>query len=127
MTITDYQTCFLGLANRCKGLSESHQINIFTAGLRDPLNTNVELEQPATLEEAMPLARAYEQRLSMTLDPPTRPGSRPAYGRTKQMALLALPPAMGGQTGAPITTATELRFKRLTVAEMAAKHAWGKC
>jgi hypothetical protein len=29
--VVDYQTHFLELINRCKGLSEKHQINIFTA------------------------------------------------------------------------------------------------
>jgi hypothetical protein len=43
-TVTDYQTRFLALVNCCKGLTEPHQIDIFTAGLRDPLKTDVELE-----------------------------------------------------------------------------------
>jgi hypothetical protein len=56
-TITDCQTRFLALVNRYKGLTELHQINIFTTSLCDPLKTDVELEQSATLEEAMALAR----------------------------------------------------------------------
>jgi hypothetical protein len=71
-TVADYQTRFLALVNRCKGLTEPHQINIFTADLCDPLKTDVELEQPANLEEAMALARAYEHRLAMSAEPPTR-------------------------------------------------------
>jgi hypothetical protein len=39
---------------------EKHHINIFTAGLRNPLKTDVELENHATLEEAMALACTYE-------------------------------------------------------------------
>jgi hypothetical protein len=70
-TVVDYQTRFLALVNHCKVLTEPHRINIFTAGLRDPLKTDVELEQPTTLEEAMALARAYEQRLAMPADPLT--------------------------------------------------------
>jgi hypothetical protein len=33
--VTDYQTRLLALINHCKGLSEPHQINIFTASVRD--------------------------------------------------------------------------------------------
>jgi hypothetical protein len=80
--VADYQTRFLVLVNRCKGLSENHQIEIFTIGLRNPLKTDVELEQPTTLEEAMALAHAYEQRLAMADDPTTHTSSRSAYART---------------------------------------------
>jgi hypothetical protein len=85
------------------------------------------LEQPTTLEEAMALACAYEQRLAMLAKPPTRPRSRPVYTRTKQLALPAPPPAAGGQIGASAVTATEQRFKRLSMAEMAAKRVWVEC
>jgi hypothetical protein len=43
-TVADYQTRFLVLVYRCKGLTEPHQINIFTAGLRNPLKTDVKLQ-----------------------------------------------------------------------------------
>jgi hypothetical protein len=50
----------LALVNRCTGLTEKQQIDIFTAGLRNPLKTGIELEQPTTLDDAMALVRAYE-------------------------------------------------------------------
>jgi hypothetical protein len=80
--VTDYQTHFLALVNRYKELSEPHQINIFTFGLCDPLKTDVELEQLTTLEEAMALARTYEQRLAMTIDTNTRSSSCPTFSHT---------------------------------------------
>jgi hypothetical protein len=126
-TAADYQTRFLTLVNRCKGLTEPHQIDIFTAGLHDPLKTDVELEQLATLEEAMALAHAYEHRLAMSAEPTTRMASRPAYDRTKQLAIHAPPPATGGQTSGMAAPATEPRFKHLTAAEMAAKRVRGEC
>ena len=42
--------------SRCDSLSEAHQIVIFTAGLGEPLKTDVELCTPLTLTEAMGLA-----------------------------------------------------------------------
>jgi hypothetical protein len=123
----DYQTRSLALVNHCKALTEPHRINIFTAGLRDPLKTDVELEQPTTLEEAMALARAYEQRLAMPVDPLMWPGFRLAYGRAKQLALPAPTPVASGQTGTPAAAVTKPRFKRLTAAEMVAKRARDEC
>jgi hypothetical protein len=62
MTVVDYQSKFLALVTRCIGLIERHQIDIFTNGLRNPLKTDIKLEASATLEDAMALARTYEQR-----------------------------------------------------------------
>jgi hypothetical protein len=123
--VADYQNRFLALINRCAGLSEKQQIDIFTAGLRNPLKTEVELEQPATLDDAMALARAYEQRLAMTGDSPARMTFRPQTDRPAPTAkVLALPasPALIAQQGA----ATAMpRLRRLTATEMATKHEKG--
>jgi hypothetical protein len=101
MTVVDYQTRFLVLVNRCTGLAEPLQINIFTTGLRDPLKTNVELQQPATLEDAMALARAYENWLAMPNDAAGHSGSRQTFSRTKPLALPAPPPVVGARPPAP--------------------------
>jgi hypothetical protein len=126
-TIADYQNRFLALVNRCTGLSEKQQIDIFIVGLRNPLKTDVELEQPATLDNAMALARAYEQCLVMTGDSPARVTFRPQTSRpaptTKVLALPASP-APTAQQGA--ATATP-RLRRLTAAELAAKCEKGEC
>jgi hypothetical protein len=69
----------------------------------------------------MALARAYEQRLVMTEDTPSRASGRSAprpAGGTKPLALPA--PPTTPTTGAP-------RLKRLTTAEMAAKRECGEC
>jgi hypothetical protein len=44
---------------RCDELSEPQQIAIFTAGLGEPLKTDVELDAPKTMEDATALAHAY--------------------------------------------------------------------
>jgi hypothetical protein len=59
-TVADYQFKFLALVTHCTDLVEKHQIDIFTNGLRNLLKIGVELEAPATLEDAMALARTYE-------------------------------------------------------------------
>jgi hypothetical protein len=46
-------------------MTESQQTQVFTAGLGDPLRTDIELRQPMTLEGAMYLTRAYERRANI--------------------------------------------------------------
>ena len=48
---------------RCEDVSEKQQIDLFTAGLLQPRSTDVEMDAPTTLEDAMALARSYERRL----------------------------------------------------------------
>jgi hypothetical protein len=67
--IANYQCKFLSLLGGCEALGENHQVDIFTASLCNPLETDVELEHPDTLEEAKALACVYEQRLAMPADP----------------------------------------------------------
>lgn len=59
-SVAEYRDEFLRLLDRCDGVTEPLQVAFFTAGLRDPLLTDVELRQPATLEDAMWLACALE-------------------------------------------------------------------
>jgi hypothetical protein len=58
-TVAEFQGKFLTLLTRCEDLTEKHQINIFTTDLRNPLCMNVELQNPAMLEDAMALTRTY--------------------------------------------------------------------
>jgi hypothetical protein len=53
-------------------------MNIFMVGLRNSLRSDVELEHRATLEDAMALARIYEQRMAMSGDSPPRTASNRA-------------------------------------------------
>jgi hypothetical protein len=128
-TVVEYQNKFLQLVNQCVDLSEKHQINIFTDGLCNLLKTDVELEQPATLEEAMALARAYEQWLAMPDDMASRAPTRAAYSRpmSKSLALPAPPPASGGSTSTIATLPSAPCLKCLTTVEMAAKWEKGEC
>jgi hypothetical protein len=127
--VVEYQNKFLQLVNRCANLSEKHQIDIFSAGLCNPLKIDAELEQPATLEETMALAHAYEQCLSMPNDTAPCTLIRPAYSypATKTLALPAPPSALGGSTSATATPPLAPHLKCLTTTEMAAKREKGEC
>ena len=58
-TVCEYEDQFLQLLARCEHVTERQQIDIFTAGLRNPLRIDVELQRPESLEDAMGLARAF--------------------------------------------------------------------
>jgi hypothetical protein len=128
-TVAEYQSQFLALVSRCKGLIEKHQVDIFTTGLDNPLKTDVELEHPTTLEDAMALTRTYEQRLANASSARTTPHAcavpvRTPSAPTKPMLLIGPPPA-----NSPKYTAQPAppRFKRLIPTEMAAKRERGEC
>jgi hypothetical protein len=114
------------LLTRCEDLVEKHHISIFTAGLRNPLRTDVELEHPATLEDAMVLARIYEQRLAMSGDSPARSAANPtsSFRPTSKPLVLPVPPPPAGKKDIPVTAPC---LKCLTAAEMAAKREKGEC
>jgi hypothetical protein len=54
-TVAEYIDQFLKLLARCDGITGLQQINIFTAGLCDPLCVDVELHRPVSLDDAMGL------------------------------------------------------------------------
>lgn len=71
---------------RTDPLIEHQQVQLFTSSLGQPLQTDVELQAPQSLESAMSLARAYERRsqLAIPAAPPPRwpwhSGSAPSPG-----------------------------------------------
>jgi len=70
-------------------LSEKQKVQLYIAGLNNPLKTDVAIQSPATLDEAIRFARAYEQRLALD----------PAQGRTGSRSLFR-PPGLQGATAA---------------------------
>lgn len=61
-TARDFSDQLLALLCRTGPLTEYQQIQLFTVGLGQPLQMDVELQAPQSLESAMSLARAYERR-----------------------------------------------------------------
>ena len=67
-TVEEYKAQFLPMLAHYRPLQEQDQIDIFTASLRNPLQTDVELQHLATLDDTMGLARAFERRLDLDGD-----------------------------------------------------------
>ena len=60
-SVEDYIDKFLALACRDTDLTKSQLVQMYTAGLVDPLKTDIALRQPSSLDDAIMIARAYEQ------------------------------------------------------------------
>jgi hypothetical protein len=85
---------------------------MFTAGLGDPLRTDVKLVTPPDLQTAMSLARAYERRTTTT-----NIVSRPTTSTASQSSTVS------AASSIQVTSTSRPRFRRLSPKEMATKQA----
>jgi hypothetical protein len=79
-TVADYCEQFLSLLAHAGKLSQSQQVQLFTVGLQPPLNINVQIQAPQSLNMAMSLATSYELREQTVAALPhsSRSSTRPA-------------------------------------------------
>jgi hypothetical protein len=96
-SVDDYTTRFMSLSCRDPRISEAHQVQIFIAGLGHPLRMDVALQRPASLDEAVMFAWAYEQR---AMPPPAPPPKTTAHFFTKSA------PTPGPSSSVPRPTAS---------------------
>jgi hypothetical protein len=128
-SVADYTEAFLTHLSRCDTITEPHQVAIFTAGLGEPLQTDVELQRPASLEDAMGLARAYERR-STAVAPPSTPAALRSSSKPSGAMMTPTPqPATTTTPGAPVKPRAPpgTRLSRLTSEEMARRREEGLC
>jgi len=120
----EYSRRFLALLSRCDNLSTRTTIDLYTGGLGQPLAADVEMQHPVNLQQAMSLARAYEQRQeqasTVNSSAPPKSSTRRALASTS-----ATGSAAGLQDDKP--EGTRSRFRRLTPAEMQEKRQNGQC
>ncbi|WVZ54035.1 hypothetical protein U9M48_004903 [Paspalum notatum var. saurae] len=126
-SVDDYVDRFLSLACCNIDLSEPQQVQLFVAGLVNHLKTDVAMRQPPTLDDAIKLARAYEQR--MLLAPTDLAPSCPSHAppRPGSYAPSQSAPASESAASRPSSSTTSLPRKRLSPAEMAQRRAEGLC
>jgi hypothetical protein len=134
-SVDDYQRQFLALLCRCDGLSTVHVMNLFTAGLGEPMTSDVEMQRSADLQAAMSLARAFERRASVAVQTPASrymPHSRgPASGGSTTTTSTTTAPTVPSTTvsvsSSSQVASTRPRFRRLSPEEMADKRKKGEC
>ncbi|CAO2189932.1 unnamed protein product [Urochloa humidicola] len=139
-SVADYIDQLLLLLARCENVTERQQVDLFTAGLRNPLRMDVEMQKPEFLEDAMGYARSFERRLQLDDDedpksparappraaPPPRSAptaaTTPCNNSSGPRPPLATPSAPGRPVPRP-----GARFTRLTPQEMAQCRIDGLC
>jgi hypothetical protein len=120
-SVADYMEAFLTHLSRCDTITEPHQAAIFTAGLGEPLQTDVELQRPDTLEDTMGLARAYERRSAAAV-PPSTPSALRSSSKPSDATTTPTPqPTTTTTPGEPVKPHAPpgTRLSRLTPEEMA--------
>jgi hypothetical protein len=128
-SVADYTEAFLTHLSRCDTITEPHQVAIFTAGLGEPLQTDVELQRPTSLEDAMGLARAYE-RHSTVVAPPSTPAALRSSSKSSGTTTTPTPQLTTTTTqGAPVKPRAPpgTRLSRLTPEEMTCRCEEGLC
>lgn len=109
-------------------MSAQHQIDLFTAGLGQPLASDVELQKLANLQVAMSLARSHERAREAALAVTQSSGRVATKGRLPPATPTAVPSAApSATTGVPQGGAPRHRFKRLSPEELAEKRRNQEC
>lgn len=97
-------------------LSEPQQIQLFMASLVNPLKTDVALRRPSTLDDAIMLAQAYEQRLHLG-------ATDPIPERAVRALRMVLPaPSTASSTPSTDAASTTASGKQPLVAALPRKH-----
>lgn len=141
-TVEEYQSAFESLTNRIVGLSVDTSMCFFIGGLYDQLQNEVLLAQPVTYQQAVAMAKMYEQHQLQALEVQRLSLGRNVYQKSGGVAtgsanaanqrgvgvgskaVNTVAPNTGGITS---KSATENIFKRLTTAEIKNKREKGLC
>lgn len=123
-TVAAYQAKFLTLTSRTtEPLSENRLVSLFTAGLREDLAIDVELNRPEDLQEAMSLARAYERKAARTSSMTKTAG----HTFFKGGAANTLAPATATPATDQSADTGHCQFRHLSPAELAEHRRQGLC
>jgi hypothetical protein len=102
-SVEDYHRQFLTSMCRCDDMTPMQQRQMFTAGLGEPMRSDVKLAAPIDLQVAMRLARAYERHLATS-----KPGTKQISSTTKS-------------TASSVASTSRARFRCLSPEELVAK------
>jgi hypothetical protein len=99
-SVDDYCTKFMSLSFRATNITEDQHIQLFVTELGPPLHTDVALQKPAMIDEAVLLARAYEQRNAI----PGAAAPTSTWQPGRSFHCQAFAPSGGSTTGTPTAT-----------------------
>jgi hypothetical protein len=119
-SVDDYSARFMALSYRDPSLTEYQQIHLYITGHDNPLHMDVALQQPATLDDTVIFARAYEQRNASREVAPPQHQRQPARAIVKTQSANVVPT----EGGAPSAMTTETMW--LTPVEIAQHQKEGR-
>jgi hypothetical protein len=99
-------------------------MNLFTAGLGEPMTSDVEMQRPNDLQAAMSLARAFERRASAVLPGNASVSTQVPYRARPTVSATG---STATSTQATPTNSSKSHFRRLSPEEMAEKRKRGEC
>jgi hypothetical protein len=115
---------FMTLSYRDPSIIETHQVQLFMAGLGHSLRTDVTLQKSSTLDEAIMLVRVYEQRA--TAAPSSRLTSH-AVSKPPWSAGTATPTVNAPAPASSSTFVNQPTVKKFTSTEIADRRIKGLC
>jgi hypothetical protein len=127
-TVDELSKHFIALLCCNMTLSEAQQIQMFITGLGDPLRTDVALQQPTTLDDAVIFTRSYEQRNTSRETTPAvseRSFGRSALRSSATVSAQASTPSPA--TSSPSVGKSSTTSLRLSPTEVAQRHKDDKC
>jgi hypothetical protein len=112
-------------------------MNLFTAGLGEPMTSDVEMQRPEDLQADMSLAQAFERRASVAAPVPTPVARYQSRSHVLGTGGSTVPTSATTSTASPAPAAsitasspaamTHSRFRRQSPEEMADKRKKGEC
>jgi hypothetical protein len=127
-SVEEFCNRFMSLSCRDHSCTKHQQVQLFTTGHEEPLHTNVALQQPATLDEVIMLARAYEQHTLLPATPTTAASKSASCSVTKLWpAVSSAPIASGTSSAASSLTSKPALTKKFSATEIADRRAKGLC
>lgn len=131
-TVLDYQTEFEALLNKVTRLSEPTLISLFKAGLKQPIQREVNLRNPVSLAQAFALARELAASLADTTagQYQGRRWSPTGFRAPPPPSVSPGPPLPANQSLPPPRTTpamSQLPIRRLSIAERAERQKKGLC
>lgn len=115
-TMEESSWCYLSLLSRCDNLSMQTSIDLYTSGLGQPLASDVELQHPIDLQQAMSLAQKYERH--QLVEASTVNSSAPPKSSTRRASISSSAVGSGAGAQDSKTEGPRSRFRRLTQAEL---------
>ncbi|VFQ84422.1 unnamed protein product [Cuscuta campestris] len=131
-TILAYQTAFEAILNKISGVPEPTLVAMYVSGLRSPVQREVNLRNPRTLQEAFGLARelsaCHHESNALRRPWPARPSfSAPSgTGTVHSSPSSSTPGASGARAPAP-SAAPPLPIVRVTIAQKNERSKKGLC